>query len=81
MSPPQHRFSWRNKKNINTFGLKKKNTSYQELWCVIWVFTICLGLSVPLLRLTLSMLGKHAADDRLKYFTYFSQKIGFDIHV
>ena len=25
----QHMFSWRNKKNINTFGLKK--TSYQEL--------------------------------------------------
>ena len=26
---PQHMFSWRNKKNINTFGLKK--ASYQEL--------------------------------------------------
>ena len=23
MSTPQHMFSWRNKKNINTFGLKK----------------------------------------------------------
>ena len=27
---PQHMFAWRNKKNINTFGLKK--ASYQELW-------------------------------------------------
>ena len=25
---------WRNKKNINTFGLKKKKTSYQEL-CIM----------------------------------------------
>ena len=29
---PQQMFSWRNKKNINTFGLKK--ASYQELWTV-----------------------------------------------
>ena len=27
---PQHMFLWRNKKNINTFGLKK--ASGQELW-------------------------------------------------
>ena len=27
---PQHAFSWRNKKNINRFGLIK--SSYQELW-------------------------------------------------
>ena len=27
---PQHMFLWRNKKNINTFGLEK--ASYQELW-------------------------------------------------
>ena len=27
---PQHMFSWRNKKNINTFGIKKE--SYQDLW-------------------------------------------------
>ena len=30
---PQHMFSWRNKKNINTFGLKK--ASYQELWYIL----------------------------------------------
>ena len=24
---PQHMFSWRNKKNINTFGLKKKKSA------------------------------------------------------
>ena len=27
---PQYMFSWRNKKKINSFGLKK--ASYQELW-------------------------------------------------
>ena len=30
---PQHMLSWRNKKNINSFGLKK--ASYQELWKIM----------------------------------------------
>ena len=29
---PQHMFSWRNKKNINTFGLKKKHLIKSQLW-------------------------------------------------
>ena len=31
----QHTFSWRNKKNINTFGFKK--ASFQKL-CALWIF-------------------------------------------
>ena len=33
-------------------------------------------LDAPLI---LSMLGKISADDNLKYFSYFSQQMGFDI--
>ena len=51
----QHLFLWRNKKNINIFGLKKK-ASYQELWlslikAIITCNTFfCLFVCVEVLR-------------------------------
>ena len=45
---PQHNFSWRNKKNINSFRLK--NVSYLEIWSII--LTICiLSVSFQSLRI------------------------------